>query len=304
MLNTGLSFSYITVVTALFVGSEAAFTPFLRVEQSISTCTGRLALSSAASQQDEDSFSSSSSKSVTRRRDFLISSAVTGFGLISFSPTAMAGGEDVPAKESGDMTSQLFNEDGSLKKDNALGVTGEATFRRVTESFSNDSSGSSVTVSYGLPAAWKENYVALYPDGVEAKACDEITVFQNAPGKASVVQLEKASLKGVAKTLGITDKRFLSADIISGRKRMAGDVEYFEFDMAVAPATCSSKNDKDNLGIGFCPYDSIVLLSSAVVNDTMFVFSLECGKSEWKRSNSDLKLIRSSFQVDTGSVSS
>lgn len=289
---------------SLFIGAEAAFTSVQRVDQSISTCPKSHALYAAASQHDEDdSFTTSPAKLMTQRREFLFSSMVAGFGLISLPQTAMAGEEGVTSVEPGDMTSQLFNEDGTLKKDNALGVTGEATFRTVTESFSDENSDSGATVLYNLPAAWKENYVALYPDGIEAKALDEIAVFQNASGKASVAQLEKASTKGIAKTLGITDKRFLSADIIGGRKRVEGDVQYFEFDMAVAPSTCSEKNDKDNLGIGFCPYDSIVLLSSAVVDNTMYVFSLECGKSEWKRSNSDLKLIRSSFQVVTGNGS-
>ena len=196
-----------------------------------------------------------------------------------------------------DMTSQLFNSDGSLKEDNTLGVTGKLTFRSVSDTFSVDGNEESVKSSYILPSQWKNNYMVLYPDGVEAKACDMITVFKK-PGKASVSELEKASMVGVGKTLGLQDKRFLSADIINGKKRDEDGVKYFDFDLAVAPPTCSS-NDKENLGLGFCSYDSIVLLSAAVVNDSMFVFALECGKDEWKRSNSDLKLIRSSFKVES-----
>ena len=197
-----------------------------------------------------------------------------------------------------DMTSQLFNADGSLKEDNALGVTGKLSFRPITDSFFTDGSDSSASVktTYSIPSQWKDNYVVLYPDGVEARACESIAVF-NKPGKASVSELEKASMVGVGKTLGLEDNRYLSADIVSGKKREENGIKYFEFDLAIAPPTCVG-NDKENLGLGFCSYDSIVLLSAAIVQDSMYIFALECVKDEWKRSNSDLKLIRSSFRVE------
>ena len=198
-----------------------------------------------------------------------------------------------------DMTSQLFNPDGSLKEDNNLGVTGKLSFKTVSAPLSDatDGEGASLMAYYNLPSQWKDDFVVLYPDGTESRACESITVFQK-PGSASISELEKASMVGVGKTLGLSDKRFLKADLIGGRKREDGDTQYFDFDIAVAPPTCTS-NDKENLGLGFCPYDSIVLLSATVTKDAkMCVFSLECNKDEWKRSNSDLKLIRSSFKVE------
>lgn len=199
------------------------------------------------------------------------------------------------ADEDSDLTTQLFNADGSLKENaSEYGVTGELQFKTISSSFPGND-GTSVEASYNLPSLWKDNYMVLYPDGIEARACEEINIFQKAD-TATVKELEKASLVGVGRTLGLTDRRFLSADIIGGRKRQDDEgVIYFEFDIAVAPSSCAG-NDKENLGLGFCSYDSIALLSATVLDGRMYVFSLECNKDEWKRSNSDLKLVRSSLK--------
>jgi hypothetical protein len=96
----------------------------------------------------------------------------------------------------------------------------------------------------------------------------------------------------------VTDdlKVLQGADLISGRTRSQGGIKYYDFDMAVAPKTCG--DSKENLGLGFCPFDSIYLLSAAVLDDGLYVLALECDKAEWKVANSDLKLVRSSFTVE------
>ena len=78
------------------------------------------------------------------------------------------------ADEDADLTTQLFNSDGSLKESaSEYGVTGELQFKTISVSFpSND--GISVEASYNLPSLWKDNYMVLYPDGIEARACEEI----------------------------------------------------------------------------------------------------------------------------------
>uniref|UniRef100_A0A7S2MUX6 PsbP C-terminal domain-containing protein n=1 Tax=Helicotheca tamesis TaxID=374047 RepID=A0A7S2MUX6_9STRA len=89
----------------------------------------------------------------------------------------------------------------------------------------------------------------------------------------------------------------IKADLISGRKSTPEEEEtYYEFDLAVAPETCPSKS-ADNLGLGFCPYDSVLLASAIVKDGRMYVCTVECSKEQWKRSSSDLKRVRSSFRV-------
>jgi len=102
---------------------------------------------------------------------------------------------------------------------------------------------------------------------------------------------------GVAKSLGVIEslKPLESADLISGRTRSKGDIKYYEFDMAVQPPSCDKS--KDDLGLGFCAYENIYLLSCAVVDDHLYVLCIESDKDQWKRANSDLKLVRSSFQI-------
>ena len=122
-------------------------------------------------------------------------------------------------------------------------------------------------------------------------------------GPAEVKTLDRASTVGVAKALGIQtlpeyNPSLLKADLISGRRSDRDGTTYYEYDLAVAPASCAS-GSKEDLGLGFCPYDSIVLLGAAVVDGRMYGIMVECDRDEWKKGNADLKRVRSSFRVDS-----
>ena len=213
----------------------------------------------------------------------------------------------VLAAEEGDLTSQMFNADGSLKE----GIESEAKFRTVNLSIDsagervvcvNGSSSSckdgSVRVSYSLPSKWEdgENLYFDRTEGVNANACNRILVYQ-APGKVPASQLEKATRLGVAKALDVTDDlaEIKVADLIGGRTLVVDGQKYFQFDMGVAPKTCG--DSPDNLGLGFCPFESLYLLSGTVLDDKLYVFALQCNKEQWKRANSDLRIVRNTFSV-------
>lgn len=242
------------------------------------------------------------------RRHALVNTILVGCSLMVGSAPSLA--------DDTDLTSTLFNPDGSLKAD----METEAKFRPVefTWDVSSDDSdatllnvdgknsagtpeGSKVKIGYMLPEKWATGKGSdeIYFDrseGVNARACERITVYQ-AANKASMDVLDKATTIGVAKALKVPDdfKKLVSADLVSGRTSKRDGQRYFEFDMAVAPASCGSS--KEDLGLGFCPYDSIFLLSATVLNDRMYVLVIESDKSEWKRANADLKRVRSSFSV-------
>ena len=232
---------------------------------------------------------------------------------------------DAPAASAADndLASSLFNPDGSLKE----GVESEAKFRTVSISWREDAtddtnslirnddgvdgkttaSGSTnnVRLSYKLPLKWATGTDvsgdALYFDrteGVNAKACRRITVFRPSGIDIPESRLDKASTVGIAESLGVPDDLTLlrSADLISGRTVTRDGQRYYEFDLAVAPKTCDT-NSKENLGLGFCPYDTIYLLSATIHNGRLYVMAIESDKAEWRRANSDLKLVRSSFAV-------
>lgn len=71
---------------------------------------------------------------------------------------------------------------------------------------------------------------------------------------------------------------------------------FYDFDMASAPKECEMS--PENLGLGFCPFNSIYLISAVVVDDALYVLAAACDKSEWKVANADLKRVRSSFSVN------
>jgi len=260
------------------------------------------------------------------RRNFISGSLLTG--LIAQVLTADSQG----ALAADDLTSQMFNEDGSLKDGMTLKDI-EAKDRTIAVSFpsssessaaivsvdgqvlqSSQSSGaSSIKASYTVPEKW-----TAAPDyldtllSVRKKSCDRIAVYQ-VPGTFKDFSiLDKATTIGVAKALGFSSieagtfpKTLPAADTVSGRKvNKASSTngedgekrQYYEFDMAVAPDVCGAS--ADNLGLGFCPYESIVLLSATIIDGKMMVCGVTCTKDEWKRSNADLKRVRNSFFVE------
>lgn len=241
------------------------------------------------------------------RRDAL--STMSGFSSLVFLPDLQAAADDDK-----DMTSQLFNSDGSLK----VGEVEEAKQRHVKLKWdlsenalssvdgvnaAGTNSGSQVALSYQLPEKWSDGKDGneIYFDrseGINAKACKRITVFQ-APGIVDSKRLQKATTIGVAKALDVPESlnRLYKADIISGRVSNKDGQTYYEFDMAAAPETCGES--QENLGLGFCPYDNIFLLSATIVEDRLYCIAVECDSTRiWKIESSDLKRVRSSFTVD------
>ena len=211
--------------------------------------------------------------------------------------------------DQGDLTSQMFNADGSLKE----GIESEAKFRAVNLSI--DSTGDrvvctdgtslsckegAVRLSYSLPLKWEagDNLYFDRSEGVNAKACNRILVYQ-APGKVPASQLEKAARIGIAKALDVMDDlaEIETADLIGGRTVNVNGQKYFQFDMGVAPKTC--EDSPENLGLGFCPFESLYLLSGTVLDDKLYVFALQCSKDQWKRANADLRIVRNTFSVQS-----
>lgn len=227
-----------------------------------------------------------------------------------------------------DLVSQMFNEDGSLKDEKMQteakmttvrlqwdatatnlrtvavnGVILQQQQEEQSQRAGDPSSTSRIQVSYDLPEKWKgSDYLDATADN--QRACSKITVYQ-APGiVTSAGSLSKATQIGIARALDVGDNDLRDvlnrADLIGGKSRVDANDNvrqvYYEFDMAIAPKSCSGSAQED-LRLGFCPYESIYLLSATVWNDRLYVFCLEADKLQWKRANADLRRVRNSFTV-------
>jgi hypothetical protein len=142
------------------------------------------------------------------------------------------------------------------------------------------------------------------------------------PGEASPQRLARAARDGITRALGVRDddlglrSSLSGADLVSARVRSSGGgggdaaaaTSYYEFDLAVAPASCnrdaisSSSSGQgaassDDLGLGFCPYDYVYLVSAAVVHEHLYVMIIEADRAAWKQAGSELKRVRSTFDV-------
>jgi hypothetical protein len=152
-----------------------------------------------------------------------------------------------------------------------------------------------VSIEYKLPKTWDDTYTER-----GLKCCNHITVYQKT-GSARAGALEKAARLEipVARALDIGDriagsdglKDVKRANLIRSRSVFKDHgQQYFEFDMTFAPNTCDSS-------AGACPYDDLFLISATVLNKRLFVCVIQCDESQWKRRESDLGRIRSSFKV-------
>ena len=234
------------------------------------------------------------------RRSFIASSAVLLSPLVSKADDA-------------DLASTLYNPDGSVRGD----VAKEAKENLISFSWgveeqgivqvdgkSNAASGS-VQLSYKLPDKWTSNEKGIYIDpseGGNVKAADHIYVYQ-APGLVKPKDLARASTVGVGLALRVIPEleRINGADLVGGRKVEKDGQIYYEFDMAAAPKTCSDSDQ--NLGLGFCPFDHVYLVSTTLSEEgRLYVLCVECDSSEWKQANADLKRVRSSFTVTTSAA--
>ena len=138
----------------------------------------------------------------------------------------------------------------------------------------------------------------------------------------------------------IIRQSLMSADVMGGNVRRSSvasgvttattatktstDRIYSDFDLAVAPTTCSGGENED-LRLGFCPYDRIFLISATTMDDVpvtltsestigdlsniradddaksspsyLSILIVESTRSEWQRANADLRRVRGSFIV-------
>jgi hypothetical protein len=253
-----------------------------------------------------------------------------------------------------DLTSQLYNPDGTLRDPTmaeAKETTVDLSFMipsnpdsthiniamdgiQSTPSSVSDVAATNVKAFYNLPIKWKRNESPQLPpyydasEGKNGQACNRITVYSiSTPNNLDMTTLEKASKVGVAKSLFMDqlsnnyfDKGVQKSDLIGGRtvrkpiqsmenKDEMDEQVYYEFDLAFAPSECPDymAGNKENLGLGFCPYDRIFLVSATILNNdnnsnkdksgTLMCFVVECDKEEWKMANSDLRRVRSSYKV-------
>lgn len=299
-----------------------------------------------------------------KRREFFVQSLGSIFITSSFVtfPEIVRAGDDYIYKrsEGADLTSQLFNPDGSLRDPNSVVTAQENAVDVIFSVPSNDSidnnnndnpiniiistDGTSpisswattrttnIKISYKIPLKWNRDASSTLPlyydssEGKNGKSCNRITVYSVATSSNNLLDmmvLEKASQVGVAKSLFMDripnnyfDQGVLKADLISGRtvrkpiqsidgKGGTDEQLYYEFDLAFAPLKCDGfmEGNKENLGLGFCPYDNIYLISATVVKSRddkgmLICCVVECNKDEWKIANSDLKRVRSSFVLD------
>eukprot|EP00587_Corethron_hystrix_P008017 CAMPEP_0113313824 /NCGR_PEP_ID=MMETSP0010_2-20120614/10101_1 /TAXON_ID=216773 ORGANISM="Corethron hystrix, Strain 308" /NCGR_SAMPLE_ID=MMETSP0010_2 /ASSEMBLY_ACC=CAM_ASM_000155 /LENGTH=336 /DNA_ID=CAMNT_0000169929 /DNA_START=83 /DNA_END=1093 /DNA_ORIENTATION=+ /assembly_acc=CAM_ASM_000155 len=222
----------------------------------------------------------------TARRDFFHNAfvAVSAAALISSASPALADAD----------LSGLYDEDGR-PLDSSL------TSSTVSIAVPFTSAG---TIShYDIPSRWKmPGYIDVSLDGSEETfvACDGMEVFVSSSGNNAelVKRLEKAGKIGVAVALGL-EGAYKDADVVGAKKRKGEEdgMTYYDFDLAIAPKNCAER-DPNNLGLGFCPYESIALLSAVAFSNQMYIFRTVCGPAQWKRSNSDLKKSRQSFRVE------
>lgn len=243
--------------------------------------------------QEQDS--SESCHPPCSRRSLLVGGGQAALMILATGNRAVWAEDD----ESSSLTQKLFNADGSLK--DATDTT--VSFRTVTISLpldqtsvlvqdatrSSTTSNNSVQVQYDLPEMWNDKY----QNANKEQFCDTILVYRPA-GDMDEKTFTSAVKKGVVSTLQLSHLISGTADLLSAKTNSnSGALEY---DLAVAPQTCAS-SATDNLGLGFCPYDTIYLLSTLLYQNQLYVLLIRSTKEQWKVGSAELKRVRSSFRI-------
>jgi hypothetical protein len=241
-------------------------------------------------------------------------------------------------------SSSLWVDGKRLSSDTTTTTTTTTNSRKVI----GNNRRSSIVIRYDLPTKWDStNYLDTT---TQERACTHISVYRvpyhSTPtnhGTASSSSSTSSSSIAVSdiiralpedSAVGAVLRR---ADSMSGRIRrvvvvpqdtnddsdsaiLPPPMSYSELDFAVAPTTCSG-GEAEDLRLGFCPYDRILLVSAIVVaadtttttqttvppppaendinDDGSFLYLLivESTRAEWQRANAELRRVRSSFTV-------
>jgi hypothetical protein len=203
---------------------------------------------------------------------------------------------------------------------------------------------SSIVIRYDLPTKWDStNYLDTT---TQERACTHISVYRvpyhptsTNHGTASSSSIAVSDILHALPENSAVGAILRRADLMSGRIRrvvvvpqdknsdsdsaiLRPPMSYSELDFAVAPTTCSG-GEAEDLRLGFCPYDRILLVSAIVVaadtttttttqttvppppaeednnDDGTFLYLLivESTRAEWQRANAELRRVRSSFTV-------
>jgi hypothetical protein len=207
---------------------------------------------------------------------------------------------------------------------------------------------SSIVIRYDLPTKWdSSNYLDTT---TQERACTHISVYRvpyhptpTNHGTASSSSIAVSDILHALPENSAVGAILRRADLMSGRIRRVVVVpqdknddsdsvailrppppipSYSELDFAVAPTTCSG-GEAEDLRLGFCPYDRILLVSAIVMADTtttttqtltvppppaendnnndgtsyLYLLIVESTRAEWQRANAELRRVRSSFTV-------
>jgi len=187
------------------------------------------------------SASSDNTNTLTARRRIL---SVLAWSPLLLTPSLCHASQD----NDDDLTTKLFNPDGSLKSD--AGISETSAFVPVTRSTDDG-----IQLFYKIPS--KISLEGYIDSSNGLKSLDSVSVKATGGTKRD---LEKAATVGIGKALRLDASNLDKADLVSGRKRLVQDegegVLYYDFDLAVAPETCAG-GTKEDLGLGFCPYENI-----------------------------------------------
>jgi len=168
--------------------------------------------------------------------------------------------------------------------------------------FKRETSGDTV---FDVPDVWRktasdaESGTFAFSNPVSGKVLDQIIVreFEAPQGITSTKDLGKIEKIKPSKAFGAT-KEVDAADMVAAavRKGTGSKTVFYDFDFAIAPKTCSRENE---MLVGSCMYEKIILLSCCVTNGGIYVLEISASSEEWKKNGPSLRSVRDSFNVNT-----
>mmetsp|Transcript_18886 Transcript_18886/g.39301 ORF Transcript_18886/g.39301 Transcript_18886/m.39301 type:complete len:242 (+) Transcript_18886:6-731(+) len=158
--------------------------------------------------------------------------------------------------------------------------------------------------SYQVPSKWQGDgpFIDIsYPD--KPSACTSLSVMKlgadvslsDLGGDVNKI-CEAFDVPATTPDGTLTDKKnkWKGIDLIAGAKRTKDGRTYYDYDLAYAPSKCDNSGVGANLGLGFCPYQMVFVVSGC----DGYGFQAKANAKEWKVGNGDIKGIRASWTVN------
>ena len=141
-------------------------------------------------------------------------------------------------------------------------------------------------------AAWSAREDGSYDDPTLGPVTAGIAMSSTKTAAQNTAALGRPERLDLMRTFGL-ESELERADLVAAAIRTEGGVTFYDFDLALPAKTCIAE-----LATACLP-TRVILLSCGVCDGELYTARIDATADQWKRGGSALRLLRSSFSVES-----